>query len=74
METPSKLLEQILFNTKPSKNEHRLIATDKSTHEEKILQPLQTKNTQIKRAVTFLCGYKGVFNDTNINNKFFLIL
>ena len=47
MKTPSKLLKQILFNTGPSIDEHMLIAIDESTHEEKLLQPLQTNNKQL---------------------------
>ena len=33
MELPSKLLEQIAFNTRPKIEEHTLIDMDKSTHE-----------------------------------------
>ena len=32
MEFPSKLSEQIVFNTKPKVEEHMLIVMDKSTH------------------------------------------
>ena len=70
MELPSKLLEQIAFNTRPKIEEHILIVVDKSTHEEHLYQPLQTKNKQIKIAVTFLSAYNGIFNVTNSNNKF----
>ena len=45
---------------------------DKSTHEEHLFQPLQTKNKQFKTAITFLTGYNGIFNITNSNNKFYL--
>ena len=31
MELPSELLEQIVFNTRPKKEEHMLIVMDKST-------------------------------------------
>ena len=48
MELPSKLLEQIAYNTKPKMEEHMLIVIDKSTHEEHLSQPLQTKNKQLK--------------------------
>ena len=34
MESPSKILEQIAFNTRPKKEEHMLIVMEKSTHEE----------------------------------------
>ena len=73
MELPSKLLEQIAFNTRPKIEEHMLIVMDKSTHEEHLFQPLQTKNKQFKIAVTFLTGYNGVFNVTSTNNKFYFI-
>ena len=71
MELPSKLLEQIAFNTRPKIEEHMLIVMDKSTHEEHLSQPLQTNNKQIKIAVTFLTGYNGIFNVTNANNNFY---
>ena len=70
MELPSKLLEQISFNTRPKIEEHMLIVMDKATHEEYLFQPLQTNNKQIKIAVTFLSAYNGIFNFTNRNNKF----
>ena len=47
MELPSKLLEQIAFNTRPKIEEHMLIIMDKSTHEERLFQALQTNNKQI---------------------------
>ena len=71
MEIPSKLLEQIAFNTRPKIEEHMLVVMDKSTHEEHLSQPLQTNNKQYKIAVTFLTGYNGIFNVTNSNNKFY---
>ena len=71
MELPSKLLEQIAFNTRPKIEEHMLIVMDKSTHEEHLFQSLQTNNKQFKIAVTFLSGYNGIFNITNSNNKFY---
>ena len=71
MELPSKLLEQIAYNTRPKIEEHMLIVMDKSTHEEHLSQPLQTNNEQFKIAVTFLCGYNGIFNVTSSNNKFY---
>ena len=43
MELPSKLLEQIAYNTRSKKEEHMLIVMDKNTHEEHLSQPLQTK-------------------------------
>ena len=71
MELPSKLLEQIAFNTRLKIEEHMLILMDKSTHEEHLFQPLQINNKQFKIAVTFLTGYNGFFNVTNSNNKFY---
>ena len=71
MELPSKLLEQIVFNTRPKIEEHMLVIMDKSTHEEHLSQPLQTNNKQFKIAVTFLSAYNGIFNVTNENNKFY---
>ena len=68
---PSKLLEQIAFNTRPKIEEHMLIVMDKSTHEEHLFQPLQTNNNQFKIAITFLSAYNGIFNITNLNNKFY---
>ena len=41
------------------------IVMDKSTHEEHLSQPLQTYDKQIKTVVTFLSGYKGIFNVTS---------
>ena len=71
MELPSKLLEQIAFNTRPKIEEHMLIIMNKSTHEEHLFQPLQTNNKQFKIAITFLSAYNGIFNVTNSNNKFY---
>ena len=71
MELPSKLLEQIAFNTRPKIREHILVFMEKSTHEEHLSQPLQTNNKQFKIAVTFLTGYNGYFNVTNLNNQFY---
>ena len=71
MELPSKLLEQIAYNTRPKIEEHMLIVMDKSPHEEHLSHPLQTNNKQFKIAVTFLSGYNGIFNVTNANNEFY---
>ena len=71
MELPSKLLEQIAFNTGPKIQEHMLIVMDKSTHEEHLSQPLQTNIKYIKIAVTFLTGYNGIYNVTDKNNIFY---
>ena len=71
MELPSKILEQIAFNTRPKIEEHVLIIMDQPTHEEHLSQPLQTNNKQFKIAVTFPSAYNGIFNVTNSNNKFY---
>ena len=42
MELPSKILEHIAYNTRPKIEEHMLIVMDKSIHEERFSQPLQT--------------------------------
>ena len=71
MELPTKLLEQIAFNTRHKIEEYMLIVLDKSTHEEHLSHPLQTNNKQFKIAVTFLTGYNDIFYVTNANNKFY---
>ena len=71
MELPSKILEQIAFNTRPKLEEHMLIIMDKFTHEEHLFQPLQTNNKQFKIAVTFLTKYNSLYNVTEKNNKFY---
>ena len=71
MELPSKLVEQIAFNTRPKIDEHMLIVMDKSTHEEHLSQLLQTNIKQFEIAVTFLNGYNGTFNVKNSNIKFY---
>ena len=71
MELPSKLLEQVAYNTRSRIEEQIIIVMDKSTHEEHLFQPLQTNNKQIKVAVTFLTGYNAIFNVTNKNIKFY---
>ena len=73
MEIPSKLLEQIAFNTRPMIEEHLLIVLDKSTNEEHLSEPLQINIKQSKIAVTFFTGYNGIFNITSKNNKFFFV-
>ena len=71
MELPSKLLEQLAYKTRSRFEEHMLIVMEKSTHEEHLFQPLQTNNKQFKIAVTFLTGYNGNFNITNLNKRFY---
>ena len=70
MELPSKVLEQIAFNTRPKVEEHLLIVMDEITHEDYLSQLLQTNHKQYKIAITFLTGYNGIFNVTEKNNKF----
>ena len=71
MEIPSKILEQIAFNTRPKIEEHMLIIMDKSTYEEHLFHPLQTNNKQFKIAFTFLTTYNSLYNVTEKNNKFY---
>ena len=71
MELPSKILEQIAFNTRPKIEEHMLIVMDKSTQEKQLSQPLQTDIKQFKILVTFLTGYNGIFKVSISNNKFY---
>ena len=70
---PNKLAEQTAFNTRPETEEHMLIVTDKSTQEKHLYQPLQTNKKQFEIAVTFLTGYKGIFDITNSNNRFYFM-
>ena len=70
MELPSKISEQISFNTGLKIQEHMLIVVDKSTHEEHLSHALQNNNKQYKNAVTFLTGDNGFSNVTNSNIKF----
>ena len=71
MELSIKLLEQIVFNTRPKIEEHILIVMKKSTNEEHFAQALKTNNKQFKLAVRFLSGYNGIFIVTNENNKIY---
>ena len=61
MELPSKLLEQLVFNTSNKIEGLRLIVMDKSRHEETISQALQTNNKHFKAVVTFLTDYNVIF-------------
>ena len=69
MELPSKIIQQMAFNTRPKVEEHMLIVMDKSSNEEHLSQQLQTNNEQYKIAITFLTAYIGIFNVTDKNNK-----
>ena len=70
MDLPTKILEQIAFNSRFKIEEHMLIVMKESTHEKYLSQPLQTNNKQIKIAIKFLTMFNGIFNITNSNNKF----
>ena len=48
-----------------------LVVMDKSTYEERLSQPLHTNKKQNKLAVTFVTGYKSVFNIPNSKNEFY---
>ena len=74
MELPSKILEQIAFNTRPKYEEHMLNVMDKSILERHLAQPLQINIRHFKIAVAFLTGYNGIFNVTTSNNEFYLIV
>ena len=67
MELPSKLLQQILFNTRSKIEEDMLIVINKSTHEENLFHFLQSIKKQFKIAVTSLTGYNGIFDVTTKN-------
>ena len=54
MDTPSKRLEQIVFDTGPKIDKHMLIVMDNSTHEEHLSQALPNTNKQNKIDVSFL--------------------
>ena len=71
MDLPSKIIEQIAYNTIDKIEEHMLIVMDESAHEQHLSKSLQTNNKQFKLAVTFLTGYYGIFNVTNKNNKIY---
>ena len=71
IETQNKLLEWIAFKTRTIVENKMLLPLDKSTHEENLSQPIQTKEQkQFKLAVT---SFKGIFNVTHKNNKFIFI-
>ena len=73
MEPSSKILEQIAHNTRPKIEEHLLIVLNKSTHQERLCQPLQSTNKQFKIAISFLNDYNCFFNVTNSKNKFYFL-
>ena len=71
MELPSKVLEQIAFNTRLKIEQHMLIVMDKITQEEHLPQAVETENKQLKIALSFLTGYNGIFSITKTNIKFY---
>ena len=71
MELPSKLLEQIAFNTRPKIEEHMLVVMDRSTHEKLLSEPIHTNKKRFKLSVTFLTGYNGILNVKSLNKFFF---
>ena len=73
MELPSNLLDEIAFNTRPKIEEHMLIVMNKSTHEEHLSQPLESKNKHFEIAVVFLAAYNGFLNITSSNNKLYFM-
>ena len=72
MELPSKILEQISIDTRAIIEDHMLVVTDKSTHEEHLFQSLQTNSKQLKIAITFWTGYNGIFIVTISKTKIYL--
>ena len=71
IEPQNKLLERIAFKTRTIVENKMLLLLDKSTHEENLSQPIQTKEQkQFKLAVT---SFKGIFNVTHKNNNFIFI-
>ena len=44
---------------------------DKSTHEEHLCQPLQSKIRQFRVAVTIVTGFNGIFKVRNSNNNLY---
>ena len=73
MELPCEIIEQIAFNTRPEVEEQMLIAMDKSTHEERLFQPLQTNVKQFKIVVTFPSGYNDIFLVRNKSTEIIFI-
>ena len=65
MELPCKLLEQLVFKTRPKFDKHMSVVMDKSTGEEKLPQAQQTKEKHYKFAVTFVTDFNGIFNVTS---------
>ena len=69
MELRSKLLEQIVFNTRSKIDENMLILMDMSIQEVNLDQPLRTNIQHFKIAVTFSTSYIGIFIAKYKNKK-----
>ena len=69
MELPCKQLQEIANNTRPIIKGNMLSVMHASAHEEHLSQLLERNNNQFKVAITFLTGYRGIFNVENSNNK-----
>ena len=53
MKLPSKIFEQIAFNTRSRIEKHTLVKMKKPTQKEYLSEPLQNNNKKSKTAVTF---------------------
>ena len=73
MEVPSKLLEQIAFNTRPKIEERMLIDMDKFVMKSTYLNRYKLIINNFKVAIMFLTGYKCIFNVTDKNKKYYFI-
>ena len=71
MGLPSKLLEQLAFNTRPQIEENILVVMDQGTQVEHLPQPLRTNHKQFEIAVSFLAAYNGIINVAKSNNNFY---
>ena len=76
MELPSKMLEQIAYNTRPKTEEHMsiVIFMEKSTHEEHLFQPLHFDDRQFEMTEKSLTDYIGIFNVSSKNTKFYFTI
>ena len=72
MELASYLLRRTVFNTRPKKEVQILVFLDKYFHEQHLSQTLPTKNNHFKITVTFIVGYTGQFNVTDLKIDFYL--
>ena len=67
MELPSKLLEQITFNTRLKTKKQMSVVIDNSTDEGKLFQLLETNNKHFKTAINFLSGYVCILQGKTTN-------